>query len=179
MPDRNGAATSFARIRTMSDRTWPALTAPQIARCGMLLVQHLLLVHGIESAAVNTPAGMDLVAFVPGNVYPHRILVKATTRPRPAAGRGKDALDWWIPENISTEFTAVVDLSTTRAWIFKSMELPDLAQQWKGGFLHLYMFTDPTHRPQDRKRLVHDHQFDRYLLANRLSELFPSHAARV
>jgi hypothetical protein len=44
------------------------LTSLQIGRCGELLVQHRLLKLGIESAALTTDTGIDLVAYAPPSV---------------------------------------------------------------------------------------------------------------
>ena len=39
------------------------LTTQQRGRCGELLVQYILLKHGIESAPLTTDTGIDLVAY--------------------------------------------------------------------------------------------------------------------
>jgi hypothetical protein len=67
---------------------------------------------------------------------------------------------------------AFVDLSSLRLWLFLKEEIPMLAQQHSGGRYHLYMYTDPTHRPKRSDRLAHAYEFEKYLFENRLHELF-------
>ena len=147
------------------------LKATQIGRCGELLVQYELLLRGIESAPMSTDSGVDLVAYAPKMPSPATIQVKANLQPKPGGGKGKSALDWWIPDDGPAELVALVDLSTRRIWLFKAKEIPLIAQQHPQGRHHLHMYTDPTHRPKT-DRMSHVYEFEKYLLPNRARELF-------
>ena len=149
-----------------------SLTKAQIGRCGELLVQYELLLLGIESAPLSTDAGIDLVAYSPGKQDARTIQVKANHKPKPSGGKGKAALDWWIPESNPAQLVALVDLSTRSIWVFIKEELTVLAQQRSSGRLHIYMYGDPKHKPKKLGRLAHVDDFDRYLLRSRANELF-------
>ena len=151
--------------------TVPLKTA-QIGRCGELLVQYLLLLRGIESAPMSTDSGVDLVAYAPKMRGPMTIQVKANLQPKASGGKGKSALDWWIPDEMPSQLVALVDLSTPRLWMFKSEEIPSLAQQHPQGRYHFHMYTDPTTRPKNPNRPAHVYEFEKYLLGNRARELF-------
>lgn len=148
------------------------LKTAQIGRCGELLVQYLLLRGGVESAPMSTDSGVDLVAYAPKISGPMTIQVKANLQPKASGGKGKSALDWWIPDEMPAQLVALVDLSTQRLWMFKSEEIPSLAQQHPKGRYHLHMYTDPTTRPKKLNRLSHVYEFEKYLLGNRARELF-------
>jgi hypothetical protein len=153
--------------------TLPLKTA-KIGRCGELLVQYLLLLGGVDSALMSTDSGVDLVAYASKMPGPMTIQVKTNLRPKASGGKGKSALDWWISDQMpwSSQLVALVDLSTQRLWMFKSEEVPTLAQQHPKGRYHLHMYTDPTARPKKLNRLSHVYEFEKYLLSNRARELF-------
>lgn len=146
------------------------LTTAQIGRCGELLVQYELLLLGVESAPLSTDAGIDLVAYSPGAREAQTIQVKANHKSKPSGGKGKPALDWWIPENNPAQLIALVDLSTKGVWLFRKEELSALAQQRSSGRVHIYMYTDPEHMPKDQGR--HVREFQSYRLENRANVLF-------
>lgn len=150
------------------------LKTAQIGRCGELLVQYLLLRRGIESAPMSTDSGVDLVTYAPKMPGAMTIQVKANLQPKAAGGKGKSALDWWISDEMPSlsQLVALVDLSTQRVWMFKSEEIPSLAQQHPKGRYHLHMYTDPAARPTKLNRLSHIYEFEKYLLGNRARELF-------
>lgn len=148
------------------------LNTAQIGRCGELLVQYFLLLRGIESAPMSTDSGVDLVAYTPILREAITIQVKTYLKAKPGGGKGKPALDWWLPEETPAQLIALVDLSSQRLWMFKKNELPTLAQQRSNGRFHLYMYTDPTHRPKKTDRLAHMYEFEKYLFENRAHELF-------
>ena len=75
-----------------------ALSTAQIGKCGELLVQYRLLLLGVESAPMSTDTGIDLVAYSPATLQPVTIQVKTNLKPKPGGGKGKLALDWWVPE---------------------------------------------------------------------------------
>ncbi len=142
----------------------------RVGRAGELLVQFMLLREGIESSPLTTDAGIDLVAFSPRRRRAFTIQVKTNLRPKPAGGRGKPALDWWVRDDCPADFIACVDLSGTRVWLFRTSEFAHLAQQHSSGRRHLYMWCDPTvKRHLGRRVAVED--FERHVCPRRLREL--------
>jgi hypothetical protein len=148
------------------------LSTAQIGRCGELLVQYRLLLLGIESAPMSTDSGVDLVAYAPFAAEPVTIQVKTNLKAKPGGGKGKAALDWWIPAEAPAQFFALVDLSSVRVWFFSHDEISHCAQQRSSGRLHLYMYTDATHKPRKANRLTHVFEFERYLLEHRAHIVF-------
>lgn len=148
------------------------LTTAQIGRCGELLVQYFLLLRGVDSAPMSTDSGIDLVAYSPELHEPTTIQVKTNLKEKPADGKGKAELSWWLPHESPAQLVALVDLSSRRIWTFKTSEIPGVAQQVSKSKYHLSMYTDPTVRPRRAGRLVHAHEFGRYLFENRAHELF-------
>ena len=148
------------------------ITKTQIGKCGELLVQLSLLRSGIESAALTTDSGVDLVAYSPYLSSPISIQVKTNLQSKPGGGKGKHALDWWIPENCPAQLVTLVDLSTDSIWVFTMKEVRRLSQQTSKKGHHLGMYTDPTANPRKVGFLMHCHEFDRFKLANRISKLF-------
>lgn len=148
------------------------LSTAQIGRCGELLVQLRLLLLGIESAPLSTDVGVDLVAYSPLSKRPLTIQVKTNLRAKPGGGKGKAALDWWVPVASPAQYMALVDLSSERVWLLSHEELASHAQQQSSGRLHIYMYTDPTARARSINRLAHVHEFERFLLANCADRVF-------
>lgn len=144
----------------------------QIGKCGELLVQYQLLLRGIESAPLTTDSGIDLVAYSPRNARPVTIQVKANLRAKAGGGKGKEALDWWVPENNPAYYVALVDLSSQRIWILSQAEIGVLSQQTSNGRHHLYMYVDPTVMQKKTGRLVHSYEFEKYLLQNCVHKIF-------
>jgi len=144
----------------------------QIGKCGEFLVQYQLLLRGIESAQLTTDSGIDLVAYSPKNEKPLTIQVKANLQPKASGGKGKNALDWWVPENSPAQYVAFVDLSTQRIWLFSQSEVGAIAQQTSNGRHHFYMYVDPTAKPSKTGRSIHSYEFEKYLLQNRAHEVF-------
>ena len=142
----------------------------QIGRAGELLVQYRLLRLGVESAPMTTDSGVDLVAFNPATGRAHTIQVKSNERPKPGGGKGKAALDWWVPVSCPAELYAFVDLSSERVWLLTSAELAELAQQESKGRFHLYMYTDPTVDVRTGK-LARVGEFERFLLEHQAASL--------
>lgn len=148
------------------------MKASQIGKCGELLVQYQLLLRQIESAPLTTDSGVDLVAYSPRSARPVTVQVKTNLRPKPGGGKGKEALDWWVPVDCQVHYVAFVDLSTQRIWLLAQAELGALAQQTSNGRHHLYMYVDPTIKPSKVGRPVHSYEFEKYLLQNRAHEVF-------
>ncbi len=69
------------------------ISTQQIGKCGELLIQYKLLLRGIESAALTTDAGVDLVAYSDEKRKPVTIQVKTNLKAKPGGGKGKMALD--------------------------------------------------------------------------------------
>lgn len=149
-----------------------SLTTAQIGRCGELLVQYELLMRGVESAPMSTDAGIDLVAYSPTLGVPKTIQVKANLKAKPGGGKGRAALDWWLPHDSPAELIAFVDLSTRRIWLFKASEVSELAQQSSNGRFHFYMYTDPGRRPSKTGRRTEAPEFDCFLFGQRATEIF-------
>lgn len=149
-----------------------ALSTAQIGKCGELLVQYRLLMLGIEAAPLSTDTGIDLVAYAPGRRDAVTIQVKANLRAKPGGGKGKAALDWWVPENSPAQFVALVDLSSEAVWLMSHTELVTHAQQHSGGRAHIYMYTDPEARPRKADRLSLREEFDAFLLSRRAMSVF-------
>ena len=144
----------------------PNLSTAQIGRCGELLVQFELLKRGIESAPLTTDKGLDLVAYATGLEKPVTIQVKTNLKPKPGGGKGKLALDWWIPKSSPADLVALAELETKRVWIFTIQELCDLAQQQPEDSLHMIMAVDPTTSTRRDGKAVHDHAFAMHLIEN-------------
>lgn len=148
------------------------LRTAQIGKCGELLVQYRLLLLGIEAAPLSTDAGIDLVAYAPGSAKAVTIQVKTNLRAKPGGGKGRPALDWWIPEDSPAQCVALVDLATESVWLMTHVELLAHAQQRSGGRAHLYMYTDPSVRRRSLQRLSLQEEFDGFLLSERASSVF-------
>lgn len=144
----------------------------QIGKCGELLVQYQLLLREIESAPLTTDSGVDLVAYSPRNARPITVQVKTNLRAKPAGGKGKEVLDWWIPVDSPAHYVALVDLSSQRIWLLSQAEVAKLAQQTSSGGHHLGMYVDPTAKPKKTEHLAHSYEFEKYLLQNRVHEVF-------
>jgi len=145
------------------------LTAAQIGRSGELLVQYRLLMHGIESAAMTTDTGIDLVAYSPAHERATTIQVKSNLRAKPGGGRGPLALDWWLNENNPAELIALTDLSRGKVWLFRREELDAVAQQRSSGRIHFYFSIDSNARTARRSV---EADFTRFELENRIGDLF-------
>lgn len=135
-------------------------------------MQFQLLMRGVESAPLTTDAGLDLVAYSPKGVRPVTIQVKTNLQPKPSGGKGKDALDWWVPVDSPADYVAFVDLSTQRIWLLSHAELGEVAQQTSNGRHHFYMYVDPAIKPTKADRPAHSYEFEKYLLQNRAHKVF-------
>jgi hypothetical protein len=149
------------------------LNKQQIGKCGELLVQYKLLLNGIESAPLTTDSGIDLVAYSGKNRDAITLQVKTNLKPKPGGGKGKLALDWWMPDESPADLFAFVDVEKNRVWLVKKSEFPKLAQQNPEGRFHFFMYTDPTAKTNRKDgKMSHDYEFERFLLENRVHELF-------
>jgi hypothetical protein len=121
---------------------------------------------------MSTDTGIDLVAYSSRTGVPHTIQVKTNLKAKQGGGRGKLALDWWVPEDSPAQLITLVDLSTLRIWLFNHHELVKVAQQRSSGRIHFYMYTDVTTRAKIVGRLTHAHEFESYRLENRAADVF-------
>jgi hypothetical protein len=151
------------------------LSTAQIGKCGELLVQYRLLLLGIESAPMSTDTGIDLVAYSPSRNHPATIQVKTNLKPKPGGGKGKSAIDWWLPENSPAELVAFVNLEQQSIWVMSHAEVQASAQQYSGGKYHFYMYTDPAASAKRNDRRLHADEFDAFRLENRVIKLFGSY----
>lgn len=146
-------------------------TTQHIGAAGELLVQYKLLKHGVDSAAMTTDSGIDLVAYSPKSNRSFTIQVKTKEKPSPAGGKGKLSLGWDLRDNSPAELVAVTDLSTDSVWLFTHTEYEKFAQQHsKKGILKLYMFVDETVKTKKEMALLS--QFEQYRLKNRVMTFF-------
>jgi len=146
-------------------------TTQHIGAAGELLVQYKLLKFGIDSAAMTTDSGIDLVAYSPQNNRPFTIQVKTKEKPLPGGGKGKLALAWDLRDSSPAELVAIVDLSTDSVWVFTHSEFESLAQQHSAsGNLKLYMYVDEAIKTKKEMALLS--QFEQYRLENRVVTFF-------
>lgn len=150
----------------------PKLTTQQIGKLGELLVQYRLLSFGIESAHLTTDSGIDLVAYSPNRKAAFTIQIKTNLQPKPGGGKGKAALDWWLPQDSPAELFAFVDVSENRVWLFDHSELEKYAQQQSNGRFHLYMYTDPSVNRRKNAGASLVNEFEEFTLENRIGSLF-------
>ena len=151
------------------------LSTQQIGKLGELLVQYRLLEFAVESAHLTTDAGIDLVAYSSQTGEAKTIQVKANLKPKPGGGKGRAALDWWVPVASPADLFALVDISTKRVWLFTKAQLEARAQQKSNGRFHLYMYTDESVKARNiLPSLVSD--FSQFLLEQCVFQLFPKNA---
>ena len=133
---------------------------------GKLFVNAMLTSKGISCELAGN--GHDLeVSFVrPRRLW--KILVTTNLQPKKAGGKGKLALDWWVPVETEADYVACVDLSTLRIWLFRTSEYQELAQQKAGGKYHLYMYIDKDVALRGKKKMKFDYEFESYRLENRI-----------
>jgi len=150
----------------------PKLNTQQIGKLGELLVQYRLLSFGIESAHLTTDSGIDLVAYSPNRKAAFTIQIKTNFQPKPGGGKGKAALDWWVPQGSPAELYAFVDASENRVWLFDRSELEQYAQQQSNGRFHLYMYTDLSVNRRKTSGASLVNEFEEFTLENRIRSLF-------
>ena len=142
-----------------------------IGAAGELLVQYELLKFGIDSAAMTTDSGIDLVAYSPKSSRALTVQVKTRETPTRSGGKGKMALSWDLRDTSPAELVAVTDLSTDSVWVFTHAEFERYAQQHSpNGVLKLYMYVDET--VDTRKEMALLSQFEPFRLANRVITFF-------
>lgn len=163
-----GAVMIDGPSEELSEHGMPLKTA-QIGKAGELLVQHLLLLGGIESSQMSTDAGVDLVAYSPRSNQARTIQVKTNLKPKHAGGKGKLELDWWFPAAGRAQLLTLVDISERRIWLFDYGEAVDLAQQKPKtrADVHLYMHLEHVKTRTGHAHTHVDH-FGKFRLEERL-----------
>ena len=148
------------------------LTTQQIGKCGELLVQYKLLLNGIESAQMTTDSGIDLVAYTSHLKKALTIQVKTNLKPKPGGGKGKDALDWWLPKKSDAQFFALVELENQLIWIIPSEEVKKISQQCPPKGYHLFMVIDPSAKDRKDGKRFRMFEFEEYRLENMFHKIF-------
>ena len=133
---------------------------------GKLLVNSLLLREGIQCSQERN--GIDLVVTLKKPKRKWTILVTTNLMPKKAGGKGKMAMDWWVPEETSADYISCVDMSSLRVWLFSNREFQRLSQQKAGGRFHLYMYTNKEVALRGSKLMKFDYEFESYRLENRI-----------
>lgn len=133
---------------------------------GKYFVQSMLMREGLPTAAGKQ--GIDLVVSLKKPRRTFSVFVVSNLQPKRAGGKGKQALDWWIPVSTATDIIACVDLSELRVWLFKRDELPRYAQQKTSSKYHLYMYTDKAVALRGKKSMKFDYEFESLRLENRI-----------
>ena len=144
----SGLASLAAELQTLGqprceERDHVKLGAHEISEHSIVLVERQLRSAGISSFRHSPDRRVHLVWGAPNGAKVN-VEVKGNAEPRPAGGKGKLALDWWIDEDSPADVIALVDLSTERVWLLTLDEIAELAQQHSSGRHHLYMYVDPT-----------------------------------
>ncbi|MDD4856953.1 MAG: hypothetical protein PHD74_02480 [Candidatus Krumholzibacteria bacterium] len=133
---------------------------------GKAFVQSMLMREGLPTAAGKE--GIDLVVNLRRPRREFFIFVVSNLQPKRAGGKGKEALDWWIPISTAADVIACVDLSELRVWLFERDELPRYAQQKTGSKYHLYMYTEKEVALRGKKSMKFDYEFESFKLENRV-----------
>ncbi|HVO76997.1 MAG TPA: hypothetical protein VMT60_03345 [Candidatus Bathyarchaeia archaeon] len=133
---------------------------------GKHFVQSMLMREGLPTAAGE--GGIDLVVNLKKPRREFSIFVVSNLQPKRAGGKGKEALDWWIPLSTTADIIACADLSTLRVWLFERDELPKFAQQKTSSKYHLYMYTDKAVALRGKKSMKFDYEYEPFKLENRV-----------
>ena len=133
---------------------------------GKYFVQSMLIREGLPCSAGKD--GIDLVVNLRKPRREFSVFVVSNLQPKRAGGKGKEALDWWIPVSTEADIIACVDLSALRVWLFERDELPKFAQQRTGSKYHLYMYTDKAVALRGKKSMKFDYEFESFKLENRV-----------
>ncbi|HSG27092.1 MAG TPA: hypothetical protein VLA34_01340 [Candidatus Krumholzibacterium sp.] len=133
---------------------------------GKLFVNSMLLSKGIYAELGGNGYDIEVQLKKPKRNW--KVLVTTNLQPKKAGGKGKLALDWWVPVDTEADHIACVDISTLRIWLFRTAEYQQLAQQKAGGKFHLYMYIDRDVALRGKKTMKFDYEFESYRLENRL-----------
>ena len=122
-----------------------------------------------QSAPMTTDDGVDLVVYAPLSERALTVQVKTNLRPKPAGGKGKLALDWWLPLDSPAQLVGIVNLERDQAWLFTRQEFFAQAQQRPQGRAHFYFYVDPDYAPADGS---HERKFEPFSIKHQVPELF-------
>ena len=142
------------------------LATQQIGRCGELLVQYILLKHGIESAPLTTDVGIDLVAYPGSGRKPLTIQVKTSSHLGPIDDKW---ILWQIPEDCPEDYIAAVDLARNKFWLIQTAQFIKIAQRAARGQRRLW-WSLPGYESK-RAKLREDH-FERYKMNVAIPRVF-------
>lgn len=146
------------------------LTTQQKGRCGELLVQYLLLKHGIESAHLTTDTGIDLVSYPrtasSGRVKPISIQVKTSSHRGVAEDRW---IEWSVPSACPADFIAAVDLERNKAWFFSMANFKKVAKKAGTGYYRLWWSPPDYHSGRQARD---ESQFVKYEMERGISKVF-------
>lgn len=137
-----------------------------IGQSGKLFVQSLFLREGIPCREGENSTELIINLTRPNREF--SIMTTANLQPKRAGGKGKMALDWWIPKDCEADFICCADLSTLRTWLFRKEEIPSLAQQMTSEKYHLYMYTTRKVALRGKKEMKFDYEFESFKLENRI-----------
>ena len=137
-----------------------------IGLSGKYFVQSMLIREGLPTASGKN--GIDLVVRLKKPRREFYLFVVSNLQPKRAGGKGKEALDWWVPVKTDADVVACVDLSALRVYLFNRDELARFAQQRTAAKHHLYMYTDKAVALRGKKNMKFDYEFEAYKLENRV-----------
>jgi len=118
---------------------------------------------------MTTDAGIDLVAYSPKKKGAVTIQVKTCLRPKPAGGKGRASLDWWLPKASPVDLVGLVNLEDDQAWLLRRSEFVARAQQQPMGRLHLFFYTDPNY---PARKGCHERDFEPFRIDSRMGDIF-------
>ena len=135
------------------------LTTQQRVQCGEILVQYVLLKHGIESAHLTTDTGIDLVVY-PRTMSkawpfdrPATIQVKTSTHRQVSEGY-KGYIGWFIPDDCPADFAALVDLDMDKLWLLPKADFDKKSTKARKGYRGLWWsITDSLNSRQKRREI--------------------------
>lgn len=123
-----------------------ALSKAQIGRLGELLVQQKLLEFGIDSSSLTTDSGIDLVGLKGKDAI--KLQVKTCLHHKPAGGKGRAAIDWYVPTECPADYLALVYYEEREVWLFSMRDLKRLVNkgvcQKTEKKYHLSMYLQPN-----------------------------------
>ncbi len=141
------------------------LTTQQIGRCGELLVQYILLKHGVESAPLTTDPGIDLVAFpnVKASTEERRkpVTIQVKTCSPRSDPTGSKWLEWWVSDKCLADYIAAVDFDHQKFWLLSKKEFEQRgARSGEGHRLWWYIAGHEYGRTGKREEQFKEHEMD-------------------
>jgi hypothetical protein len=152
-----------------------ALSTHQISEQGKVLVWSMSTAHKIELRS-SGESECDFFAF--SSRYQRNLKIKVTTneKAKPAAGKGRLHLDWWVRDDTAADVIAFADLDSGRVWLVRTAELDKIAQQHcpkhSPTHFHFFMSIDPAQSPRRDGKKLHDYEFLDLLFERAASRIF-------